>query len=119
MMMTTPPKIGRPIKPATEGERIMLGLRVTADLKRKLEAEALKSGRSLSQETEIRVQQSFDEEAREERLAERDEKLVERVEDMLKKRDEEQEKVLREVEETKNRLLDLIKRSEAEDKARK
>jgi len=97
----------------------MLGLRVTADLKRKLEAEALKSGRSLSQETEIRVQQSFDEEAREQKLAERDEKLVERVEDMLKKRDDEQEKLWREVEEAKNRLLDLIKRSEAEDEARK
>jgi hypothetical protein len=119
MMMTTPTKIGRPIKPATEGERIMLGLRVTADLKRKLEAEALKSGRSLSQETEIRVQQSFDEEAREQKLAERDEKLVEHVEELLRKQAEEHEMWRREVEEARKSLLDVIKRSEAEDKARK
>jgi hypothetical protein len=115
-MMTTPPKIGRPIKPAAEGERIMLGLRVTADIKRKLEAEALSSGRSLSQETEIRLQQSFDDEAREKKVAERDEKLIERVEELIKKQEEEREQLLREVEEAKNRLLDLIKRSEAEDK---
>jgi hypothetical protein len=117
-MTDTPTKIGRPIKPATEGERIMLGLRVTADLKRKLEVEALKSGRSLSQETEIRVQQSFDSEEREKKLAERDEKLIERVEDLAKKQEEDREAILREVAETKQRLLDLIKLSEAEDKGK-
>src|SRR5262245_40802878 len=106
MMMTTPTKIGRPIKPATDGERIMLGLRVTADLKRKLEAEAKHSGRSLSQETEIRVQKSFDTE-------ELGDKVVSRVEQAVEKKIEE---LWLEVEEAKRSLLETIKRSEAEDK---
>jgi hypothetical protein len=41
---------------------VTLGLRVTADLKRKLEKDAVKSGRSLSQEAEIRLEQSYDRE---------------------------------------------------------
>jgi len=53
---------GRPIKAAVEGERTQLGLRVTAEMKRKLEAAALESGRSLSQEAELRLEQSFERE---------------------------------------------------------
>jgi hypothetical protein len=67
----------------------------------------------------MRVQQSFDEEAREQKLAERDEKLVERVEELLRKQAEEHEMWRREVEEARKSLLDVINRSEAEDQARK
>ncbi len=52
-------RIGRPTKPGTAGQRNSLGLRVTAKTKRKLEAAALKSGRSQSQEAEFRIEQSF------------------------------------------------------------
>lgn len=41
------------------GERVPLGLRVTADLKRKLDAAAEASGRSQSQEAEFRLENSF------------------------------------------------------------
>jgi len=55
-------RIGRPTKPGTAGQRNSLGLRVTAETKRKLEAAAVKSGRSQSQEAEFRIEQSFLEE---------------------------------------------------------
>jgi hypothetical protein len=38
-------------------------LRVTADIKARLEAEATKNARSLSQEAELRLEMSFDREA--------------------------------------------------------
>src|SRR5215510_2758469 len=47
---------GRP----TVGERVPLGLRVTPDLKRKLDAAAEQSGRSQSQEAELRLEHTFD-----------------------------------------------------------
>jgi hypothetical protein len=52
-------RIGRPTKPGTAGQRVSLGLRVMAETKRKLEAAAIKSGRSQSQEAEFRIEQSF------------------------------------------------------------
>lgn len=55
-------RLGRPMKPPTPGERTPLGLRVTAETKRKLEAAAIESGRSLSQEAELRLEQSFERE---------------------------------------------------------
>ncbi len=55
-------RIGRPTKPGTAGQRNSLGLRVTAEIKRKIEAGALKSGRSQSQDAEFRIEQSFLEE---------------------------------------------------------
>ena len=58
--MRQPPRMGRPTRPPRPGERVTLGLRVTADLKRKLEKDALKNGRSLSQEAEIRLERSYD-----------------------------------------------------------
>jgi hypothetical protein len=51
--------MGRPTKPPVEGERVSLGLRVTADIKRRLEAAAIKKGRSISQEAELRIEQSL------------------------------------------------------------
>jgi hypothetical protein len=47
---------GRP----TIGKRVSLGLRVTPDLKKKLDAVAEKNGRSQSHEAELRLQQAFD-----------------------------------------------------------
>ena len=47
---------GRP----TVGERVPLGLRVTPEMKRRLDAAAKESGRSQSQEAEIRLERSFD-----------------------------------------------------------
>jgi hypothetical protein len=52
--------MGRPTKPPKEGERVPLGLRVTAAVKRGLEAAAIKSGRSISQEAELRLEHSLD-----------------------------------------------------------
>jgi predicted transcriptional regulator len=47
---------GRP----TVGERVPLGLRVTPELKQRLDAAAELSGRSQSQEAEFRIEHSFD-----------------------------------------------------------
>ena len=50
---------GRPAKAAVEGERNPLGLRVTADLKRKIEEGAAASGRSQSQEAEFHLERAY------------------------------------------------------------
>jgi hypothetical protein len=42
------------------GERVPLGLRVTPELKRKLDAAAEQTGRSQSQEAELRLEHTFD-----------------------------------------------------------
>jgi hypothetical protein len=55
-------RLGRPMKPPTPGQRVPLGLRTTAETKRKLEAAAIESGRSISQEAELRLEQSFERE---------------------------------------------------------
>jgi hypothetical protein len=52
-------RIGRPIKPGVSGARVSLGLRVTGDTKSRLDNAALASGRSQSQEAELRLEQSF------------------------------------------------------------
>ena len=43
-----------------KAERVMLGLRVTPELKERLDASAAQSGRSQSQEAEFRLERSFD-----------------------------------------------------------
>ena len=48
-----------PGRPATMGERIALGLRVTKETKRKLDDAVYSSGRSQSQEAEFRLEQTF------------------------------------------------------------
>ena len=50
---------GRPSLPEGKGKRHAIGLRATADLRRKLEEGAKQSGRSLSQEAEFRLENSF------------------------------------------------------------
>jgi len=53
-------RVGRPTKKAKAGERVPLGLRVTAELKSRLDDAAKRSGRSQSQEAEFRIERSFD-----------------------------------------------------------
>jgi len=53
---------GRPKRKPKPGERVHLGFRVTPDLKRRVEALAKKSGRSISQEAELLIERSFVEE---------------------------------------------------------
>lgn len=55
---------GRPSREPTQGERVGLSLRVTPQTKRDLDHAAEMSGRSLSQEAESRLEQSFQEETR-------------------------------------------------------
>jgi hypothetical protein len=112
-MMTKEPRIGRPFKTPEDGERVMLGLRVSADLKRKLDDAATKSGRSQSQETEMRLQQTFDAKAQEEKIIESEKRIIQHVEAKLAEQSEEQKAILREVQEAKDRLLRLIALSEA------
>ena len=57
-----PKRIGRPTKAPKPGERVSLGLRVTADIKQKLDEAAARSGRSQSQEAELRLERSFERE---------------------------------------------------------
>jgi hypothetical protein len=47
-------------QPAPQGERVPLGLRVTRETKRRLDDAATASGRSQSQEAELRLEQSFE-----------------------------------------------------------
>ena len=58
--MTEQKRRGRPTKVPIDGERVSLGLRVTADLKRRLDETAAASGRSQSQEAERLLEQSFE-----------------------------------------------------------
>ena len=52
-------KRGRPPLPRTEGKRSAIGLRATAELRKRLEEAAKASGRSLSQEAELRLERTF------------------------------------------------------------
>jgi hypothetical protein len=61
-MTTTEKKRGRPTKAPTPGERVSLGLRVTADMKGRLDRAAAENGRSQSQEAEYRLERSFSDE---------------------------------------------------------
>jgi hypothetical protein len=53
------PRSGRPGREPVEGERVGLSLRVTPRTKRALDAAAEDNGKSLSQEAEARLEQSF------------------------------------------------------------
>lgn len=61
--MRPPRRIGgRPKKVPKEGERVALSIRMTPELKRKLDEAAERGGRSLTQEAEFRLARSFDRE---------------------------------------------------------
>ena len=53
-------RIGRPTKRPKPGERVPLGLRVTPEMKKRLEKAAIRNGRSISQEVELRLERSLD-----------------------------------------------------------
>jgi hypothetical protein len=53
------PRQGRPGREPRPGERVGLGLRVTPEMKTRLDREAAERGRSQSQEAELRIMMSF------------------------------------------------------------
>lgn len=52
-------RIGRPMKPTEPGKRVSLGLKVTSEMKDRIDRAAKKSGRTQSQEAELRLELSF------------------------------------------------------------
>src|SRR5437867_3040690 len=52
-------RMGRPVKPPEPGKRISLGLKVTPEIKDKIDRAARENGRTQSQEAELRLEQSF------------------------------------------------------------
>ncbi len=58
-MPNQPRRLGRPSKSPKPGTRASLGLKVTADIKQRLDEAARANGRTQSQETEVRLEQSF------------------------------------------------------------
>ncbi len=57
---TASKRLGRPKRKPKPGERVPLGLRVTAETKQRLDDAAEQSGRSQSQEAELRLERSFE-----------------------------------------------------------
>ena len=55
-----PVRTGRPPKPPVPGERMSLGLKVTAEIKSRLDRAAHESGRTQSQEAELRIARTFE-----------------------------------------------------------
>jgi hypothetical protein len=53
-------RLGRPLKRPAAGRRFSLGLKVTAATKTRLDNAARASGRTQSQEAEVRIERSFD-----------------------------------------------------------
>lgn len=53
------PRAGRPTTAGIEGQKSTLSIRASAELKARLDTAAKERGRSLSQEAEIRLEQSF------------------------------------------------------------
>lgn len=64
-------RMGRPVKAVPAGQRASLGLKVTSEIKQRLDAAARANGRTQSQEAEVRLEQSF-----------RDEKLLPQILDL-------------------------------------
>lgn len=58
-MKPSQPRTGRPTTPGLEGQKSTLSIRASAELKARLDAAAKERGRSLSQEAEVRLEQSF------------------------------------------------------------
>ena len=63
-------RAGRPTKQAEPGTRVSLGLKVTPEMKRRLDEAAKQSGRTQSQEAEMRLELSFDREIMVQRVVE-------------------------------------------------
>jgi len=58
-MAKTSGRPGRKPRPANQGQRVSLGLKVTPEIKNQLDAEAKRNGRTQSQEAEARLENSF------------------------------------------------------------
>jgi hypothetical protein len=52
-------RIGRPVKPSMTAKRVSLGLKVTSEIKRVIEALALASGRTQSQQAEYLIERAL------------------------------------------------------------
>jgi hypothetical protein len=52
-------RLGRPPKVPRPGERVALGLKVTAEIKQRLDKAARKSGRTQSQQAELMIERAF------------------------------------------------------------
>jgi hypothetical protein len=57
-------RLGRPLKAPTPGKRVALGLKVTAEIKQRIDEQARKSGRTQSQQAELMVERAFTDEDR-------------------------------------------------------
>jgi hypothetical protein len=57
--MTTAKRIGRPMNKPAKGTRVSLGLKVTAEVKRHVDAAAQASGRTQSQEAEALIEKAL------------------------------------------------------------
>lgn len=66
--MTTPKRRGRPPKPPEERKGGNLTFRTRADFRERLEEAAAQSGRSVTEEVELRVERSFESEVVQKRL---------------------------------------------------
>lgn len=62
MVQENKKRLGRPPKAPTPGKRVALGLKVTSEIKQRLDEEARKSGRTQSQQAELMIERSFAEE---------------------------------------------------------
>jgi predicted transcriptional regulator len=52
-------RLGRPPKEATPGKRVSLGLKVTPEIKQRIDEEARRTGRTQSQQAELMIERSF------------------------------------------------------------
>jgi hypothetical protein len=52
-------RLGRPPKAPTPGQRVSLGLKVTPDIKQRLDKDARKSGRTQSQQAELMIERAY------------------------------------------------------------
>ncbi len=69
-------RMGRPIKPPRAGEHVGLSFRITPTLKRHLVKAAEANGRTQSQEAELRLERSFQEESLERVIKDNLDKVV-------------------------------------------
>jgi hypothetical protein len=63
MVQESKKRLGRPTKAPTPGKRVSLGLKVTAEIKQRIDEEACRTGRTQSQQAELMIERSFSEQA--------------------------------------------------------
>jgi hypothetical protein len=55
-------RLGRPLKAPTPGKRVALGLKVTAEIKQRIDEEARRTGRTQSQQAELLIERAISDE---------------------------------------------------------